>query len=96
MIEFSQESTNAETTPGPGAYEVNNGVVSNEQIRKLRNDRSLEKIQSMNKLHMLSPSAIYGAQSHTSIAGSPRLEKAGFGSSAGRGNDPGLAFNQNA
>ena len=44
MLELSNESTAAET-PGPGAYEVNtSGVMSSEFVRKLRNDRSLEKI----------------------------------------------------
>jgi len=47
MIELSQESTAAET-PGPGAYEVNtSGCVSSEFVRKLRNDKSLEKIHSL-------------------------------------------------
>ena len=47
MIELSQESTVAET-PGPGAYEVNtSGCISSEFVRKLRNDRSLEKIHSL-------------------------------------------------
>lgn len=44
MLEISNESTAAET-PGPGSYEVNtSGVMSSEFVRKLRNDRSLEKI----------------------------------------------------
>ena len=90
MIELSQDSTAAET-PGPGAYEVNtSGCVSNEFVRKLRNDRSLEKIHSLKQLPIASPGAAYGAAS----VATPKLAKAGFGSSAGRGTEPGLAVAQ--
>ena len=39
-----------------------------------------------------SPGVVYGASS----VATPKLAKAGFGSSAGRGTDPGLAVAENA
>jgi len=42
--DLSQDSTIADT-PGPGAYETNvSGCVSQEHMRKLRNDKSLNKL----------------------------------------------------
>ena len=40
---------------------------------------------------MAGPGGAYGV-GHSSVA-TPKLAKAGFGSSAGRGNDPGIAQN---
>ena len=68
-----------------------------EHLRKLKNDKSLERLIS-SKRGLVSPNALYGG----SVVGSPtsfidpegaaraKLQKVGFGSSAGKGNEPGL------